>query len=184
MKVSSNARVEARAMKSARKKAFTLIEIMMVILVVGLMAAIGFPAFTRMLQKEGMRKATSDFLEALSQARANAILSGGAVELVMHPRDKTFSVGSAAASTEPGDDAPPPPKIVAKSVSGTFPESIEIEILGINFIEYQEEEEARIKFFPNGTSDEFTMILRSDKGEYRKISLEVLTALADMEVVR
>jgi hypothetical protein len=41
-----------------------------------------------------------------------------------------------------------------------------------------------VRFHPNSTSDEFTVVLRSDQEEWRKVSLEVTTALADMAVVR
>ena len=32
--------------------------------------------------------------------------------------------------------------------------------------------------------DEFTLVLKSDQGEWRKITLEVTTALADIETIR
>ncbi len=40
-----------------------------------------------------------------------------------------------------------------------------------------------MRFFPNGTCDELTLVLRSDRNEYRKISLEVTTALARVETL-
>jgi hypothetical protein len=39
-----------------------------------------------------------------------------------------------------------------------------------------------VRFFPNGTCDEMTLVLRSDKNEWRTISLEVTTGLASVEV--
>ncbi len=41
--------------------------------------------------------------------------------------------------------------------------------------------EARVRFFPNGTSDEMTLIMHSGD-QYRKITLEVTTGLASVEV--
>jgi hypothetical protein len=55
--------------------------------------------------------------------------------------------------------------------------------LGINNFDYTESDEARVRFFANGTSDEMTLVL-SDAGEYRKITLEVTTALASVGSVR
>jgi hypothetical protein len=52
-------------------------------------------------------------------------------------------------------------------------------MLDINLSEYRESELARVRFFPNGTSDEMTLILRSDRNEYRKVWLEVTTGLVD-----
>ena len=37
------------------------------------------------------------------------------------------------------------------------------------------------RFFPNGTCDELTLILLSEKGERCEILLEVTTGLADVE---
>ena len=61
--------------------------------------------------------------------------------------------------------------------------SVVIEGLGINNLDYTESDEARVRFFANGTSDEMTLVLSSG-GEYRKITLEVTTALASVRNVR
>ena len=44
--------------------------------------------------------------------------------------------------------------------------------------------EARVRFFSNGTSDELTLVLQSDKGEMRKITLEPMTGHAEVEILR
>ena len=44
---------------------------------------------------------------------------------------------------------------------------------------YSQSEWTRVRFYPNGTSDEMTVIFHSDKGEFRKITLEPTTGLAD-----
>ena len=64
-----------------------------------------------------------------------------------------------------------------------MPENIAFEMLDINLSEYRESEWARVKFYPNGTSDEMTVIFLSDKNERRMIQLEVTTGLlSDREV--
>jgi hypothetical protein len=108
-------------------------------------------------------------LDACKEARARAILTGTTAELVIHPIDKTIEV--------PGGDGP----FFKKT---NIPEDVGIEILGVNFVELQEAPEARVKFFPNGTSDEFTIVYHSDGNEVRKISLEIVTGIADVEDVR
>jgi prepilin-type N-terminal cleavage/methylation domain-containing protein len=148
-----------------RVYAFTLIEIMIVVAIMGLVLAMGVPSFVRALRKEGIYKASSDLMEACKQARSDAILKGQPAELVMHPVDGTFEVPGSFPLTQ-------------------FPENVHIDILGVNFIQYENMDEAHVSFFPNGTSDEFTIVLTSDQHETRKISLDVVTALADLEVVR
>ena len=152
-------------MKSTSKlrSAFTLIEVMVVVGLLGIIAAIGIPSIANVLQKEGMRKAMAEFVEACSEARAEAILKQKTAVLRMQPLEGTFS---------------------AAGKTFTFPENVRIEILGVNFIELQDAEEATIRFFPNGTSDEFAMVLHSDEMEVVKISLDVVTGMADVNYLR
>ena len=174
---------------STRYSAFTLIEIMIVVGLLAIIVGMGVPSLLSSMRKEGMRKAVSDVVEACNSARASAILTSQPVDLIIRPFEKTINVSAASSPVTsdgdsgafPSDDAPVE---AVKGFSGAFPQGIHIEILGVNFQELQEAEEARIRFYPNGTSDEFTIILRSDSNEYRKITLEIVTALPEVEVVR
>ena len=60
--------------------------------------------------------------------------------------------------------------------------SIMVEGLGVNGEDWTEDLEARVRFYPNGTCDEMSIVLLSDKGERRNIFLEVVTGFADFEV--
>ena len=68
------------------------------------------------------------------------------------------------------------------SFTAKIPDTIAFELLEVNFQDAMEWEQARVRFYPNGTSDELKMLLfRPASGERRLITLEVVTALADME---
>ena len=166
-------------MRTSRKAGFTLVEIMIVVAIMGVIMAIGIPSIARAMRKEGMRKAVSDLVEACADARAQAILRGSSAELVLHPLDRTFQVigGGTDADGNPTSGG-------GTFFSGKFPDNIVIEILGVNFQELQTADEARVHFYANGTSDEFAIVLRSEQHEMRKISLDVVTGLAEVEVVR
>ena len=56
-------------------------------------------------------------------------------------------------------------------------------MLDINLTEYKDAGEARVRFFPDGTSDEMTLIIHSGD-QYRKITLEVTTGLASVEAIQ
>jgi prepilin-type N-terminal cleavage/methylation domain-containing protein len=159
----------------ARAAGFTLIEIMIVIMILGLVLTVGIPSFFHGMNRESMRKTVAEVVEICSHTRAQAILSGSMKELVIRPGDGTLSIGGAPAAP-PGDDNP------ANGVR--IPERIRMEMVDVNFQEYKELEEARVRFYPNGTSDEFTLVLESDKQEFRKITLDVVTGLAEVEVIR
>jgi len=135
---------------------------MIVIAIMALVLAVGVPSIFRAAERDSLRAVVNGIVEACSMARAQAILSGQTQELIIRPLDGTISA--------PGMSEPV-----------VIPNFVQIELLGVNFVELQTAEEARVRFFPNGTSDEFTIVLRSDKNEWRKISLETVTALADVE---
>jgi len=66
-------------------------------------------------------------------------------------------------------------------MSGQMSDSTRIEMLDVNFMEYKDAEVARVRFYPNGTSDEMTLVLQSDTGDWKKITLEAVTAIADVD---
>ena len=160
-------------------------------IVVGLIAivmSVAIPAFVSAQNKTPMRKALGDVMELCATARAQAILQGGLVELRIRPQDYTFDVAAAgkseisAASAE-GRAAP-------KSGDGhnvfsvKLPSEVGIEELAINFQLLKDAEAVAVRFHANGTSDEFTVVLRSLYGEVRKITLDPVTGRADYEVIR
>lgn len=168
-------------MKSRGQAGFTLIEIMIVIMIMALVLTIGIPSLYHSMTKESMRKSVADVVEICSHARARAILTGRPTELVIRPADGVLGIGNAP-SIEALDESSNKTTSAANGVR--IPDRISIEMLDINFQEYKDAEEARVRFYPNGTSDEFTMVLESDRHEFRKITLDVITGLAEVEVLR
>jgi len=141
---------------------FTLVEVMVVVAILGVVMAISLPAIHRGMDKQPMRRTMNELREACSLARARAILGGTTTQLVFRPLEGTYSVSGGK----------------GKSFSGTIDESLSIEMLDVNLWEFNREDLAVVHFYPNGTCDEFTLILRSEDNEWRKLSLEVTTALA------
>lgn len=165
-----------------RSGAFTLIEIMVVVAIMGLILATGIPSIYRIWNKEGMRQAVSDVLEVLSHARAQAIFRGSPVDVVFYPLERRFQIGGAPQATEDSVLLMVQPQPASKGApSGSLPEDIAIEMLDVNLQEYRESDFVRVRFFPNGMCDEMTLILRSSKNEWRAITLEVTTGLTSVE---
>lgn len=182
MKTSREPRVESRAPSSA----FTLIEIMVVVGIMGIILAMGIPSIYKLMRKEGMRKATSDVAEICSRARARAILSGEPAAVMFHPLERRLEVegGGGGGGGGSGDAGAEPPTVAASSSSGAqLDEDISIEMLDINLLEYRESEWARVRFYPNGTSDEMTLVLRSSKSQWKQVTLEVTTGLVSVDDV-
>jgi len=162
-------------------RAFTLIEVMVVVGIMGIIVAMGIPSIYKLLKKEGMRKATSDVEEVCNRARARAILGGAPTAVMFHPLDRRLDVEGGGGG---GDAGAEQPSVSASSSSGVqINEDITIEMLDINLLEYRESEWARVRFYPNGTSDEMTLVLRSSKNEWKKVTLEVTTGRTSVDDV-
>ena len=177
--------IGARAPRRVRR-AFTLIEIMIVVALIGLIAAMGVPSILQTFRKEGMREALSDVQQLLGDARARAIFRGQTTEVVFHPAEKRMEIVDAAGDAP----APTPAEVAANGRAGNapivpgavprgsiaLPASVDIAMLDINLLDYGASDTAFVRFFPNGTCDELTLVLHSGD-EWEKISLEFSTAL-------
>jgi len=169
--------------------AFTLIEIMVVVCIMAIIMGMTVPFAYKALRKEGMSQAVSEVVEVCSHARARAIMGGQPAFVVFEPKAKTFHVEGGVAGTNTTTSAPEEsvrPDVQAtlpsnSGLSGQLDEHVDIQMLDVNLTEYKDQQVAKVRFNPNGTSDEFTLILQSDKNEWRKISLEVTTGLASVE---
>ena len=175
---------------SPQSAAFTLIEIMVVVGIIGIVLVMGAPPFVRSLQKDALRQATSDIEEACSKARALAILQGVPMQLVLRANDGQLTVTPAP---EPGLRRTAPEEGPDNSVAAAGPAApvfsaqlqrdVAVTLLYVNLKNQMEAEVSRVHFYPNGTSDEFTIVLETNRG-VRRISLESVTGLADVEVIR
>ncbi|HEY2082218.1 MAG TPA: prepilin-type N-terminal cleavage/methylation domain-containing protein, partial [Verrucomicrobiae bacterium] len=149
---------------SSLARAFTLIEIMIVVAIMGIIVAAAIPSLYGFFHKEGLRKTTSDIVETCQSARAAAIMSGSPTDLIFHPKDGTCET----ASTSGG---------YGSWAHSAKIENCTIEMLDVNLQECKDFDTVKVRFFPNGMCDEMTLVLRSNNNEWRKISLEITTGL-------
>jgi len=168
--------------------AFTMLEIMMVVAIIGLMMTMSVPAILRTMHQGPLRKAVNDVLNICSHARAQAILHGVTTTIVFHPQSGDVMLAGLATTNSAVGFAPPgettPVASNAAALNSThFDDSIIIDMLDVNLSEYKDASLALVRFFPDGTSDEMTLIIHSGN-QYRKISLEVTTGRASLETIQ
>jgi type II secretion system protein H len=176
--------MKTAAAKNLSDRAFTLIEIMIVVAIIGLIAAMGIPSLLQTLQKQGMRKAVSDVKDVLNTARSQAILQGRTKAVVFHPHDKKLEVADMAASESDTTES----NVVAKTESGalteaTLPDNVDLAMLDINLMDFSGSDISRVRFFPNGTCDELTLVLHAND-DWEKITLEFSTSIATASPVK
>lgn len=188
----------SRSTTAGRRPAFTLIELMIVIAIMAVVMSLSIPTFYRTLEKDTIRRATQKILDLSADARAQAIINGRPCDLVIRPLDRTLTPVLAAATPGPGEaplpelGTPPPGGLNPggeESGEGEnenqLPADIAIMFLGVNFVaDLQQAESVPVRFYPNGTGDEFTMLIRSDRNEWRKFAMEVATGVVKWEVLR
>ena len=135
---------------------------MIVVALIGLMAAMGLPPMLKTLQKDGIRKAVSDVTTLLGDARATAILKGQPATVSFHPAENRLDSS------------------IGKSVA--LPDGVAMRAIGINLLDFSETEVSNVRFFPNGTCDELTLVLQAGE-DLRKITLEFSTSVATAEAL-
>lgn len=171
------------------RAAFTLLEIMIVVGIAALVMTISIPFVQRTLRRDAVVQAVRVVEDACHSARAMAIFGNGPSDLVIGVGDGAFRVDASGASSRPSSVDPetgarkpaiPPPKPFA----GALGEDVVIELLAVNFVEARAEDEVRVRFHPNGTSDEFTMVMRIGTKAWRKVTLDIMTGLPKTEIIR
>ena len=174
-------------------RAFTLLEIMVVVGIAALVMTISIPFVQRTIRRDSVVQAIRTVEDACHSARAMAIFGNGAADLVISMAEGTFRVQPSSSTapsplggmgTDPETGAPRPAGPQPKPFQGSLGEDAVIELLAVNFVEAHAEDEAHVRFHPNGTSDEFTMVVRVGTKAWRKFTLDIMTGLPKTEIIR
>jgi hypothetical protein len=112
-------------------------------------------------------------MDVCGEARTRAILLNQKTAVIFHPQERRFEVEGVAAGVNASS---------SRVRSATLPAGIEIAMLDISLQDYGASEWARVCFYPDGTSDEMTLVLHSSD-DWRKITLEFSTGLATVSDV-
>ena len=157
------------------KRAFTLVEIMVVVAVMGLLIAISIPAFRKIMNKAPLEQGVSDVESLCRQARAEAIVKQRAMDVVLNETEETVALTTAARVINAPD---PFTDLMIMTTEGTrlidqaFLE-VDLQIIVPEPDEFTLDE-IRIRFYPNGTAE--TLALRvADEDEAYLLTLDPVT---------
>jgi type II secretory pathway pseudopilin PulG len=168
---------------------------MLVVAIMGVILTIGIPSIFRAVRRSPMRQATSDLQEACQTARMLAILHGAPAEVIIRAQDGLVNVRRAPPERDSETGASPEPmqqpsggqQLMAGETprfTAHLPDSIAFKKLLVNLRDMMGEDEAQVRFYPNGTCDAFTATLFSEQSEERTITLEVTTGRDHLEIIR
>ena len=178
--------------------AFTLIELMVVMGLMMIIIAIGVP---KMVQgnRSPLGESLNVVMEACASARRQAILTGSTSRVTIRGAEEgtgfIISAGSggglAKARNAEGinsdmadflDETPKPaPKPGGGAgFNGRIHDDVAIHGVFVNFEDLMDEDQVEVKFYSNGTSDEFTIGMRHEFGDavLRFVQLDSVTGLA------
>jgi prepilin-type N-terminal cleavage/methylation domain-containing protein len=163
---------DRQKIKSERRGGFTMLELMVVVGIIGLVAAMSVPSILSMRRQAPMAKAIGDLREMCERARAGAVLRNTQASMVFEPRAGKVELqggdNNAALTTRPSTGGP--------VMSSRFDPSVNVEQLWINAQDYTGVAAAPVNFYDNGTSDEMILVLTCG-GQRELVSLEFSTAL-------
>lgn len=169
---------------SGSARAFTLIEIMLVISIMAIIMAASIPMVNRVVNRDPLTKAIIDVIEGCKAARDRAILSGDDYALVLDA-DRNLNVTAKPRRTSLAPAAQGGSITKGVSMNGEFPRKINEEVLIENIFLNMEEVGKRsdvtqvvVRFSPNGTCDDFFLTL-SWRGKTRLVRTDIITGLAD-----
>ena len=157
------------------KRAFTLVEIMVVVAVMGLLLGISIPAFRKIMNKAPLEQGISDVESLCRQARAEAIVGQQAMDVVFNESEEIVALTAAARVINAPD---PFTGLMIKTTEETqLIDQVALEV-DLQIIEPEPDEftldEIRIRFYPNGTSE--TLELRVvGAGEAYRLTLDPVT---------
>ena len=168
-------------MGARRTRAFTLVEIMIVVVIIAITIAVGLPAFVRAFDKNDLQQAEASLIALCANARLTAITQGKPVDLVVRLVERSFMLMRVeVAEARPAEEGVAElPQAAPETAALFLPREVTFAV-SASSQSFEDDREVRVRFFPDATCEELTVTLESSHGR-RRIVLEVTTALVDVQ---
>ena len=170
-------------------RAFTLVELLVATAIGLIILGLAVPVL-REIRRPPIAQAAKDFLDACMHARARAIMEGRATQLAIRNAGRELAVElapqgvlgaangvSSASAKEAGYEGPPP------SFLREFPEEILYERIDVNTLSFLQASATAVRFYPNGTSDQFEAVITWRRTEPRLLTIDMMTGLGNAKAL-
>ncbi len=177
--------------KPCRHTGFTLVELMVAITIGLIIIGLAVPML-RSVTRPPLAQATRDFLDACNEARSRAIMESRPMQIVIRDGGAEISVEaapegvvgatngvSAVSFTRRGEDDGPAPFFAKR-----FDQDVAFESVVVNQRGFMDAPAAAVRFFPNGTADQFEGVISWRRSQARRLTVEVMTGIAEVFDVR
>lgn len=165
--------------------AFTLVELLVAIAIGLIILGLAVPVL-REVRRPPITQATKDFLDACQHARSRAIMEGRATQIAIRNAGRELTVEEAPEGVLGAANGVSPISFKDAAYPGTppsfsreFPEEILYERIDVNTISFLQSAATAVRFFPNGTSDQFTAVMTWRRSEPRLLTIDMMTGLAE-----
>lgn len=177
----------------AHRAGFTLIELMLVIAIMVVIAALAAPSIQRSFSRQGLQKGADRVRVAMGQARVKAIRNGEEYAVFYTPTGSWFNVAPYSKFSQQADLASRRQRIFDEGNHSNFEEDLLPK--GVKFSGGRTDVNSRaaavlnssdangnaismILFYPDGTSQDAQLILENEKQFFIQLDLRGLTGMA------
>lgn len=189
MKASRTQASETRPAHPAEERAFTLVELLVAVAIGLIILGLAIPTL-REAVRPPITQATKDFLDACQHARGRAIMESRTIQIAIRNAGRELTVEEApegvlgaANGVSPTSFKDPGFPGMAPSFSKEFPEEILYERIDVNTLSFLQSPATAIRFYPNGTSDQFSAVITWRRTEPRLLTIDMMTGLADAKAL-
>jgi prepilin-type N-terminal cleavage/methylation domain-containing protein len=177
--------------RPAPTAAFTLVELLVAIAIGLIILGIAVPTLRKAV-KPPLAQASRDFLDACVQARSRAIMESRPMQIVIRDGGGEIVVEAAPEGVIGATNGVSAVSYLNRAEGeGTAPffarrfaDGVAFEAISVNQRNFMEARAAAVRFFPNGTADGFEGIMSLHRGEARRLTVEVMTGIAEVEAFR